>query len=46
MGKKLFSMALCLIVCIGTAFAQTHKVSGTVTEAANGAPVPGATVMV
>jgi TonB-linked SusC/RagA family outer membrane protein len=39
-------MALCLIVCIGTAFAQTHKVSGTVTEAANGAPVPGATVMV
>ncbi len=44
MGKKLFSIALCLFISIGAAFAQTVKVSGTVTDAANGEPVVGAAV--
>ncbi len=46
MGKKLFSIALCLFISIGAAFAQTIKVSGTVKEAATGNPIPGATVIV
>lgn len=46
MGKKLFSIALCLFISIGAALAQTTKVSGTVKEAETGAPIPGATVMV
>lgn len=46
MGKKLFTIALCLFVSIGAAWAQTQKVSGTVTEAGTGDPIPGATVMI
>ena len=45
MGKKLFTIALCLFISIGAALAQTIKVSGTVTEAATGEPIPGVTVM-
>ena len=44
MGKKLFTIALCLFISIGAALAQTIKVSGTVTDAANGEPVVGAAV--
>ena len=46
MGKKLFSMLLCLVAYAGMAFAQNVTVTGTVTEASNGAPIPGATVMI
>jgi TonB-dependent starch-binding outer membrane protein SusC len=46
MSKKIFALALCLLVSIGIASAQTVKVSGTVKEASSGAPIPGATVMV
>ncbi len=46
MGKKLFTIALCLFISIGATWAQTQKVSGTVTEAATGEPVPGVTVMI
>ena len=46
MGKKLFTIALCLFISIGAALVQTIKVSGTVTEAASGEPIPGATVIV
>ena len=45
MGKKLFSLVLCLIVGIGTTFAQTVKVSGKVTDA-SGQPLTGASVFV
>lgn len=44
MSKKLLTIALCLLASIGMAFAQTMKVSGTVTDAANGEPVVGAAV--
>ena len=43
MGKKLFSLALCLLVSIGAAFAQTSKVTGVVTDN-NGEPVVSAAV--
>ena len=46
MGKKLFTIALCLFISIGATWAQTQKVSGTVTEATTGDPVPGVTVMI
>ena len=46
MSKKLFSLLLCLCASIGMAIAQNVTVTGTVTEASNGAPIPGATVMV
>ena len=46
MGKKLFTIALCLFVSIGATWAQAQKVSGTVTEAATGEPIPGVTVMI
>ena len=46
MSKKLFSLLLCLCVSMGMAIAQNVTVTGTVTEASNGAPIPGATVMV
>ena len=46
MGKKLFIIALCLFASISAALAQTIKVSGRVTEAASGDPIPGATVIV
>lgn len=44
MGKKLFTFALCLFISVGAALAQTHKVSGTVRDAANDEPVVGAAV--
>lgn len=43
MSKRLFSLALCLLIGLGTAFAQTVKVSGTVTDN-NGDPVVSAAV--
>ncbi len=43
MSKRLFSLALCLLIGLGTAFAQTIKVSGTVTDN-NGEPVVSAAV--
>ena len=43
MSKKLFSLALCLLVSIGMAFAQTTKVSGTVLDN-SGEPVVNAAV--
>lgn len=43
MSKRLFSLALCLLIGLGTAFAQTVKVSGTVTDN-NGEPVVSAAV--
>lgn len=46
MGKKLFTIALCLFISIGAMWAQAQKVSGTVTEAATGEAVPGVTVMI
>jgi TonB-linked SusC/RagA family outer membrane protein len=47
MGKKLFiSVVLCLAMSICTVFAQTRKVSGTVTDATTGEGVPAATVMI
>ena len=46
MGKKLFSMLLCLCVSAGMAFAQNMTVSGTVTSAEDGLPVIGASVFV
>ncbi|MCQ2163049.1 MAG: SusC/RagA family TonB-linked outer membrane protein [Bacteroidales bacterium] len=44
MSKKFFSLALCLFISIGAAFAQTRTVSGTVTDATTGDPVVGAAV--
>ena len=44
MGKKLFTIALCLFISIGAAWAQTIRVSGTVTDVTNGEPVVGAAV--
>ena len=44
MSKKIFALALCLLVSIGIASAQTVKVSGTVKDSANGEPVTGAAV--
>ncbi len=46
MGKKLFSILLCLCVSAGMAFAQNMTVSGTVTSAEDGLPVIGASVFV
>ena len=46
MGKKLFSVLLCLCVSVGMAFAQNMTVSGTVTSAEDGLPVIGASVFV
>ena len=45
MGKKLFTIALCLFISIGAALAQTIKVSGTVIDT-EGHPVVGATVII
>ena len=44
MSKKFFTLVLCLVLGIGTAFAQTLDVSGTVTDATTGDPVVGAAV--
>jgi TonB-linked SusC/RagA family outer membrane protein len=44
MGKKIFSLTLCLFISIGIAFAQNITVSGVVTDASNGEPVPFAAI--
>ena len=46
MGKKLFSLLLCLCASVGMAFAQNMTVTGTVTSAEDGLPVIGASVFV
>ena len=46
MGKKLFSLMLCLCASIGITFAQNMTVTGTVTSAEDGLPVIGASVFV
>ena len=46
MGKKLFSMLLCLCASLGIAFAQNLTVTGTVTSAEDELPVVGASVFV
>ncbi len=45
MGKKLFSLLLCLAIGVSSAFAQTVKVSGKVTDAA-GQGLAGASVFI
>ena len=45
MGKKLFTIALCLFISIGAAWAQTQNVSGVV-NADDGQPVAGASIIV
>ena len=45
MGKKLLTIALCLLVSIGAAFAQTQNVSGVV-NSDDGQPVAGASIVV
>lgn len=44
MGKKLFTIALCLFISIGAAWAQ-NTVTGTVTDE-SGQPLAGASVLV
>lgn len=46
MGKKLFTIALCLFISIGIASAQSRTITGTVTGAEDGYPIPGAAVFV
>lgn len=46
MGKKMYSLLLCLCLGICTAFAQNITVKGTVTSAEDGLPVAGASVFV
>ena len=46
MGKKLFSLLLCLCASVGMAVAQNMTVTGTVTSAEDGLPVIGASVFV
>ena len=45
MGKKIFLFLACISMCASMAFAQ-KRVSGTVTEAETGEPLPGASVKV
>ena len=44
--KKIICLLLCLFVGIGTVFAQTIRVTGTVISADDGEPIPGASVVV
>lgn len=46
MIRKLFLSLLSFILCTGIAFAQTKKVTGTVTSADDGLPVIGASIIV
>ena len=46
MSKKMLTIALCLLVSIGAAMAQTRTITGTVTGAEDGYPIPGAAVFV
>lgn len=45
MGKKLFAIALCLLLGVGAAFAQKGTVTGVVRDASTGEPIPFASVM-
>ena len=45
MGKKLFSIALCLFMGLGAAFAQKGTVTGVVRDASTGEAIPFASVM-
>lgn len=45
MGKKLFTIALCLFISIGAAFAQKGTVTGVVRDASTGEAIPFASVM-
>ena len=44
--KKIIFLLLCLFVGIGTVFAQTRRVTGTVVSAEDGELIPGASVVV
>ena len=45
MGKKLFTIALCLFISIGAALAQKGTVTGVVRDASTGEAIPFASVM-
>ena len=45
MGKKLLTIALCLFISIGAAFAQKGTVTGVVRDASTGEAIPFASVM-
>ncbi len=44
--KKILTLCLAVLLCAAAAFAQTRKVSGTVTDSSDGVPVVGASVLV
>ncbi|MEM7162990.1 MAG: SusC/RagA family TonB-linked outer membrane protein [Bacteroidota bacterium] len=46
MKFKIYSMALCMLFFSFSAFAQSKSVSGKVTDAVDGSPLPGVTVVV
>ncbi len=46
MGKKLLTFALCLFLGMSVALAQNRTITGTVTGAEDGFPIPGAAVFV
>ena len=46
MGKKLLTFALCLFLGMSIALAQNRTITGTVTGAEDGFPIPGAAVFV
>ncbi len=46
MGKKLLTFALCLFLGTSVALAQNRIITGTVTGAEDGFPIPGAAVFV
>ena len=46
MGKKLLTFALCLFLGMSVALAQNRIITGTVTGAEDGFPIPGAAVFV
>ena len=45
MGKKLFTIALCLLLGVGAAFAQKGTVTGVVRDASTGEVIPFASIM-
>ena len=46
MGKKLLTFALCLFLGMSVTLAQNRIITGTVTGAEDGFPIPGAAVFV
>ena len=47
MNAKIFLFALCIMICAMSLFAgTTGKISGVVTDAQNGQPLPGANIMI